>query len=244
MVVECVRRSWETYRKNTISFIIAELISLVITGMIALVGVWIVFNSIGISSLMDLYNLELLVRKIVSILPLLTELAISLVFFFIAGVVRAFMNAGLYGMAAESLRGRIKVDMMFQSTKNFGFKGIISSMIVGIIAFVLFMILVIGLNVFFPLTGGMIGFVIFFLIILTFSLVYPGIVVDGLSSTKAIQESFSVSKKNYFEILGLLLFYALMSLVALIPLIGIFIFCFVIAPMMRISLVFFYKRKK
>jgi len=243
MVLEYLLKSWEFYRKNMLSFVIAELISLVITGMIALVGIGIIFSSIGISSLKDLYNLEFLIRKIVSILPLLAELAVALLFLFIAWIVRAFFNTCLYGMAAESFRGKIRVEMMFQFAKRYGFKGVISSIFVGFII-LLFVIFAFVLHVFFSLAGGIIGLIILFLIAITFSLVFPGIILDDLSSINAIKESFNIAKRNYFDILSLLLFYTLITLVILIPFIGVIIYCLIIAPMMKISLVLFYNRKK
>lgn len=243
MVLEYLLKSWEFYRKNIISFVIAELISLVITGMIALVGIGIIFSSIGISSLKDLYDLEFLIRKILSILPLLTELTVALVFLFIAWIVRVFINVGLYGMAAESLRGKTGIETMFQFAKKYGFKGVISSIIIAIIS-LLIIILAVILNLFFSLAGGIIGLIILFLIIITFSFVFPGIILDDLSSTNTIKESFNVSKKNYLNMLSLLLIYAVLSLVILIPFLGIVIYCFVISPMMKISLVLFYNRKK
>jgi uncharacterized membrane protein len=237
-------RAWEMYRKNAISFVVAELLTLVITGIIALVGIVILFGSVGISNLMNLSNPELMITKIVSILSLLFELTIASIFFIIAGIVWAFLQTGIYGMAAESLRGPTKVKTMFEVAKKNGFKGIVSSVILSVISFVLFMILIIGLNIAMPIIGGIIGMILFFFVSITFSIVLPGIVTDDLSSINAIKESFKTTKKNYLDTLGLLLLYSAISLVVLIPFIGIIIYFFVISPMMKISLIFFYKRKK
>jgi hypothetical protein len=243
MVLEYIKRAWEAYRKNMINLVIAEILCLVMVGVFSLIGIGIVFNYIGISSLKDLFSLELFIRKIVLIIPLLFQLFLASIFFFLAGIILVFTNAGLYGVAVESLRGRIKASMMFQFMKKFGLRAIISSLIVGLIASV-FLILCIVLNALFPFFGAMIGFLIFFLITITFSLVFPAIVIDDLNSIKAIKESFSISKRNYSKILTLWLFYIVMSLVVLIPFAGIFVWLFFIIPMMRISLVFFYIRNK
>ena len=244
MVLEYLIRAWEMYRKNAISFVIAELLSLIITGVIALIGIIIIFGSIGIANLINLSNPELVITKIVSIIPFLAGLGVALIFLIIAGIVSAFLTTGLYGMAVESLRGETKYETMFSVAKKSGFKGIISSIILGIITFILFMVLIIGLNIAFPIVGAIIGIILFFLIFITFFLVFPGITVDDLSSVQAIRESFNIAKKNYFKIFGLILLYAVISLVVMIPFLGIIIYCFVIAPMMKISLVFFYKRNK
>jgi hypothetical protein len=244
MIFGYLIRSWEIYRENIMSFVIAELLSSIITGIIALIGIGIIFNSIGISNLINLSNPELMITKIVSILSLLLELGIASIFFIVAGIVWVFLKTGLYGMAVESLRGLTKFRTMFDVAKKSGFKGITSSIVLGVITFILFMILIIGLNIVLPIIGGIIGMILFFLITITFSLVFPGLVVDDLSPVQAIKESFNIAKKNYLEILGLLLLYTVISLVAIISLIGIPIYFFVVAPMMKISLVFFYKRKK
>ncbi len=253
MIFEYITRAWEMYRKNTMSFIIAELLSFIITGIIALIGIWIIFGSIGIANLVNLYDPELLISKITSMLRFLAELSFALIFFVIAGIVWVFFKTGIYGMAAESLRGNTKVETMFNVAKNIGLKGISTSMIIGVITFVLFMTLIIGLNIAFRTVGAIIGIILFFFITITFSLALPGIVVDDLGSTQAIRESFNISKKSYFDILGLMSLYTVTSLIVLIipsminiffSIISIFIYCFIISPMMKISLVFFYKRKK
>lgn len=253
MLLEYLTRSWEMYRKNAMSFIIAELLSLVITGIIAFIGVGIILVSIGISNLTNLSDPEFVITKIVSVLPFLAELSTALIFFIIAGIVWAFLKTGIYGMAAESLRGVTKFETMFSVAKNSGFKGIISSVVVGVIAFILFLVIIIGLNIVFPIIGGIIGMILFFLLVITFSLFFSGIVVDDLGSVQTIKESFNITKKNYLEILGLMFLYTVISLVVtIIPsminiffsVVGILVYCFVIEPMMKISLVFFYKRNK
>jgi len=244
MVLEYLLRAWKMYKNNAMSLVIAELLSLIISGIIALIGISIIFNSIGIANLTNLSNPELVVTKIIAILPVLAELGFASIFFIIAGLVWVFLKMGIYGMASESLRGITKVETMLRVARKSGFKGIVSFIIIGIITFFLFFILIIVFNILLPIIGGIIGMVLFFLIIITFSLIFPGIIEDDFDPTRAIKESFSIAKKNYLELLGLSLLYVVISLVVFIPFIGIVIYCFVISPMIKISLVFFYKRKK
>lgn len=246
MVMEYVRRAWEAYKKNWMTFIVAELLILIIIGIIFGIGIGIIFGSLGISSLMELTNIEFLAQRIVAILPLLAGFGSALIFFIIAGLVGVFLNTGIYGMAAEALRGRTKVDTMFKVAKKMGITGVLTSIILGIISFFLLTILVAGLGITLPIVGSVIGMIIFLLIMMLFSLVFPGIVVDNLGTIETIQKSFNIVKKNYFEMFGLLLFYAIVSIVLMLILtiIGMLICWFVVAPMLYISLVFFYRRKK
>jgi hypothetical protein len=252
MILGYIIRSWETYRRNIINFIIAELLSLTISGIIALIGAWIIFGSIGISNLISLSSPEMVITRIASILSFLAELFVALIFFIIAGIVWSFLKVGIYGIVIESFRGETKFQTMFSIAKKSGFKGVVSSIIVGLISFILFVILVIILNIIIPIIGAIIGLILFFSIIITFSLIYPGIVEDDLSSTQAIKVSFNIAKKKYFELFVLVIFFTLVSLVLIIPtlfnlfflIFGVLIYSLVIAPMLKISLVFFYKRNK
>jgi len=245
VVMEYVRKSWEAYQENWMSFVVAELVTLIITGIIALIGISIIISSIGISTLMELYASEEFVSRLVSLLPLFGGLGLALIFFIISGLVWFYLKTGLYGMAAQSLRVRTKVDTMFKVSKKLGLTGIFTSIVVGIIAILLLVALVGGLSLAFPGTGPIIGMISFLLIMVFFSLTFPGIVVDGLGVVKTIDRSFNIVKKHYFKIFGLLLFYGVVSIViTLIPIIGSLITAFVISPMMWISLVAFYKRNK
>jgi len=245
MVMEYVRKSWEAYKDNWMSFIVAELMALIITGIIALIGVGIIISSIGISTLMELYTSEEFVSRLVALLPLFGGLGLALIFFIVAGLVWVYLKTGLYGMAEQSLRGKTRVETIFKVSSKLGFTGIITSIIVGIITFILAVILIGGFAIVVQATGAIIGMIIFLLILLFFSLTFPGIVVDKLGAIKTIDRSFKIVKKHYFKIFGLLLFYGVIGIaIALIPIIGSLIVAFVISPMMWISLVAFYKRNK
>jgi len=226
------------------SFVIAELITLIIVGIIALIGVGIIIGSIGISTLRELYTSKELVSRLLSILPLLGNLGLALIFFIIAGIVWVYLKIGLYGMASRSLRGKTKIETMFKFSKNMGPKGIFASIIIGIITFLLFTTLVGGLALI-DIRGSVIGMIILLLIMILFSLVFPGIVVDKLGAMEAIGISFKIVKKHYFKFFSLLLFYGVVSfIISFFPIIGSLISVFVISPMMWISLISFYKGNK
>lgn len=245
MVFEYVQRAWEAYKKNAMSFVVAQLVALIIVGIIAGIGIGIIFGSVGISSLMELTRPDVLLPRIVSVFSLLAGLGTAIVFFVIALLVCVFLTTGIYGMAAQSLRGKTRVETMFEVAKKRGITGVLNSIVVCIIALVLLIVLVAGLGMALPISGFIIGMILFFLIMIFFSLTFPGIIVDGLGAIESIEKSFNIVKKNYFKIFGLLLFYIIVGIVvSFIPILGALISLFVITPMLYISLVFFYKRNK
>ena len=243
MVMEYVWRAWESYKKNWISFAVAELLRFLAVIIIILMGVGFILSSLGISSLLDLTSPELMSRT-VSMLPLLTGVSTALIFFIIAGLAYVILETGMYGMATESLRGKTRVETMFKVAKKKWLTGILTCVVVGIAAFLLLSVLVLSFGITFPIVGSIIGLIIFFLIMIFFVLIFPGIVIDNLGIIRTIEKSFNIVKKNYFKIFGLLLVYIIVFLVAFIPILGGLIILFVVLPMIRISLVFFYKRKK
>lgn len=248
MVWEYIRYGWKLYRENIMSFIIAETLISIIVGIIALIGIRTLYGSIGISTIMMLSDLEGFLLRIGAILPYLADLGITLIFFIIAGLIWIFLNVGIYGMAAESLRGKTKVRTMLRVSKTMGSRGILTSMLVGV-PFLLSLVIAFGFGILFSVSGLVIGAILLVMIMTFFSLIFPGIVVDNLGMIETINKSIVIVKNNYLRALGLFLFYGIISVgLLLIPTFGsilsLLVISFVISPMMSISLVFFYKRNK
>ena len=248
MVWEYIRYGCRLYRENIMSFILAEALISIIVGVITMIGIRTLYGTIGISTIMMLPNLEGFLLRIGAILPYLTDLVISLIFFIMAGLIWIFLNIGIYGMAAECLRGKTKVRTMFRVSKSMGLKGILIFVLVGI-PLILLLILVFGLGLLFSITGFVIGMILFVMMMTFFSLIFPGIVVDDLGVLKTINKSIVIVKNNYLKALGLLLFYGIISIILLLiptygSILGLLIISFIISPMMSISLVVFYRRNQ
>lgn len=242
-VFNYIRRSWESYKENWMSFVVAELLVLIIVGIIALIGIGIILSSAELSALILLSPREF-ISRIVSVLSLLEGVGKAFIFFVTSGLVWVFLKTGLYGMAAQALRGRTRVNTMFKVARRMGLTGLLTCILVFIIGFFLMTILVLGLGFIFP-GGAVVGIILFLFMIILFSLIFPGIVVDRLDVIETIVMSIKIVKKNYFEMLSLLSFYGILALViSLIPVLGTLIVIFVLTPMVWISLVMFYKRKK
>jgi hypothetical protein len=198
----------------------------------------------GISSLVELKS-GFMITNVVSILPLFLSLGIAAVLFMVAGLVGVWLLTGIFGMAAEALRGVTKVKTMLEVAKEYGLTGIITSIIVFLTSLILMILFMVGLSIAFSVPGLVVGTIAFLLVMVFFSVTFPGIIVDDLGPIETIGKSFYVVKKNYPDIFALLLFYVIVSLIlSFIPFIGQLIWYFVIVPMSCITLVLFYKRNK
>jgi len=248
VILEYVKIAWSAYKENVMSFVLATLILWLIPCAIIIIGMGIIFGYVGISNFIEIFNQNIVLSRIVYFIPFLINMGTASILFLIAGLVFIFLLTGMYGMAAQSLRFKIKFWVILKSAKNKGLTGITVSIIVGIISFLLFSILNIGLDYLLPVYGTYIASLIFLFLMIFFSLIFPGIILDNLNVFESIKSSISITKKNYFEILGLILFYGIIFLVLMIipivRVIGSLIIIFVLIPMLLISLVHFYKRNK
>jgi len=245
MIFEYVKTSWDAYKQNFMSFILASLILWIIPSVIALTGIGIVLGSVGISAFTEMFNQRIMLSRIVYFIPLMINMSVLSIFFIIAGLVYVFLLVGMFGMAAQSLRGKTNFWTIFKFAKNKGLTGILAFVIIGIMSFFIFLIIVLGLEIIFPFYGTITGIIIFSLVIILFSLTFPGIVLDNLNTLESIKISVNIVKRNYIEMLSLLLVYlALSILITFIPIVGLLIVAFVIFPMLCITLVVFYKKRK
>lgn len=250
MVVEYIKKAWDTYKKNATSFIVAKIVAAVIVSVIALIGLGVMFSSAGLLEMFELYtegNIEQIgeiMQNPLGPLSAIVGLGGGLIFLLVAGVAAVFLKIGIFGMAAESLRGKTKVETMFKIAKQKGITALVASVLVGVVILILLMIMG-GLSAALPLVGAIIGAIILIGIGILFSLVFPALVTDKIGALTSIQRSIKIARKNYFELLGLFIIYGIIILlISWIPIVGTLVTTLVIGPMLTISLVFFYRKKK
>lgn len=244
MILEYLKTSWDTYKENITSFILASIILWIIPILIVLTGTWIVLGSTGISVFTKIYNKEIILSRIFYFIPLLINIGFLSIFFIIAGLTYIFLLVGMFGVIAQSLRGETKFLAIFKFVKSKGLTGLLTFVIVGILQIFMFLILVVGLGII-SSPIRIIGLILFGLETILFSLVFPGIILDNLNTIESITTSVGIVKRNYIEMLSLLLVYfALFILLSFIPVVGYLIIAFLIFPMLCISLAIFYKKRK
>jgi len=245
MIFEYIKTSWDAYKQNFMSFILASLILWIIPSIIALTGIGIVLGSVGISAFTEMFDQRIMLSRMVYFIPLMINMGVLSIFFIIAGLVYIFLLVGIFGMATQSLRGKTKFRAIFKFAKDKGLAGILAFLIIGIMSFFIFLIIVLGLEIVFPFYGTIIGIILLSLVIILFFLIFPGIILDNLNATESIKSSVNIVKKNYIEMLSLLLVYLVLSIVIIfIPILGPLIVNFVVSPMLYISLLIFYKKRK
>ena len=239
MCFEYIRRAWKIYTKNLTSFLEAGLV------MFA-VFLLVLFSAVSFFFMYEypLYE-EALPAEVVAANSIQRLAMVAL--FFASLFILFLLQLGLYGMGMESLRKRTKLKTMFTTIRKYFLRYIAAS-----VAVLLFYLGAFTLTflAFAPLShaigaevSGIVVAVVAVLLSVFFVLVYPAI-ADGKGVSEALALSFDAAKKNYLELLALLLFFgALQILVNFITLIGILLSYFVITPLAVVTFSLYYKKK-
>lgn len=264
MATEYISKSWQIYKKNFLTFIAAELISVILPGLLILLGLVIflvaLLPQVNLSTIatanetvLSNYFLELSNNPKFVKSALFGGIGFGLLFF-ISLLLSLYFGIGKMGLAYESLTKKAKLRTMFKVSRKLGLRWIFTSFLI----FVLIIFALGLMGIFGILTLGMgifIDLIVVILIIPVLNLIGPAIVVDNSFLISSIKRAFSVAKRNYLDLFGLFLFYIIINFlliflgisVSFIPLIGNFIdflirafIMFVITPMISISFVSYY----
>ncbi len=265
MATEYISKAWKIYKKNTLSFIAAELIPSLITGLLIFLGFAIFFSQllpwINLDTIVNISD-EKVMREFITELAgnkeFISRLGVAAVgfigFFLIAILVSAYFGIGQVGMACESLKRKTKIKTMFRVSRKLGFRWIGTTLLLSIFALIgLIPLLIIGV-----LTLGL-GFFAVFLLIPIIVLIAPAMVIEDSSPIQSVKNAFSSAKRNYLHLFALLLIYVAGSVsisflgefLSYVPLIGglinmsisLFI-TFAIVPTMRISFAGYYLKNR
>ncbi len=235
MCFEYIRRAWKIYTKNLTSFLEAGLV------MFA-VFLLVLFSAVSFFFMYEypLYE-EALPAEVVA------ERLAMVALFFASLFILFLLQLGLYGMGMESLRKRTKLKTMFTTIRKYFLRYIAASVAVLLFYLGAFALTFLALAPFSHAIGaevsGIVVAVVAVLLSVFFVLVYPAI-ADGKGVSEALALSFDAAKKNYLELLALLLFFgALQILVNFITLIGILLSYFVITPLAVVTFSLYYKKK-
>jgi len=235
MCFEYIRRAWKIYTKNLTSFLEAGLV------MFA-VFLLVLFSAVSFFFMYEypLYE-EALPAEVVA------ERLAMVALFFASLFILFLLQLGLYGMGIESLRKRTKLKTMFTTIRKYFLRYIAASAAVLLFylgAFTLTFLPFAPLNhaIGAEVSGIAVAVVSVFLSVF-FVLVYPAI-ADGRGVSETLVLSFDTAKKNYLELLALLLFFgALHILVNFITLIGVLLSYLVITPLAVVTFSLYYKKK-
>ncbi|MFH1249175.1 MAG: hypothetical protein V1660_03415 [archaeon] len=164
-------------------------------------------------------------------------------------ILSSFITAGAIGMAKEICNGRkAKFSNLAHYGKKFWLKYLLTSMLVGLIAVLMLLVLspvflalsLLGINeiAINILTG--IFMVLFFMIFIMFLPATAIVIVNETKNIEAIKQSFKLSKENYLSLILLITIILIINtLTGYIPYIGGIITIFVVNPVQTIALVLF-----
>ncbi len=256
-MLEYIQKAWNIFTKNSLTFIVAQLIALIIPGIFAFIGILVFvgtfLGSVGLPSIESLATEEMIKQYVLGIVSnannislLFHAIGYGLIFFLISIILSMFLEIGVYGMAIESFRKKTRIKTMFKAARKYGLTVIGCSIIKFLIMFGL-LILSVLMGVISLGIGLLIGILAMILISVLFSLTSPAI-LDNHGAIGAIKKSVHVAKKNYLSILGLIIIFALISIVvSWIPWIGFLRFLIaslIIAPLQKITFAGFYIKNR
>jgi hypothetical protein len=262
MASEYISKSWQIYKKNFLTFIAADLISMILSGIFLVLGIAIFLGltlpkmdynmimSTADETVLSNYFLDLF-KNSEFIKSAITGIAWFGVLTLISVLISLYFSIGKIGMVYESLRKRTRLGTMFKVSRKLGFRWILTSFLIFVCAIgfgIIFGIVTLGI-------GFFVDFVLLMIAIPIMALIGPAMVVDNTSPIESIKRAFKTGKRNYLDLVGLWLIYFLGTilvsffggLVSSVPVLGGLInflarmfLTFVMSSMISISFVSYY----
>ncbi len=244
MVFEYLEKAWKAYTKNIWKFILAIIILYVIMGILMIIGIIPLFYLGYTGGLSETLPTNL------------AFLGFAIIMFIIAIVVSVVLGAGIIKMAEEALKGKTKVKTMFTTAKKKFWSLIGAAILVLIITGIIFLIFLSPVFLYFgtlsltdmgtgiePVLGIAGGILLMFILMipailltLFFQFVFQSVVIDNKRAIESIRHSIAVVKQCYFQLLGLVILFILISIpFMIIPYLGTILLVLLISPLQMIS---------
>jgi hypothetical protein len=256
-----IKKAWNAYTDNFLSFITAILLLYVITvGLIAIgfVPLLIIFAGLYAQGLSASQVMPYLFARSNSVL---LSLAFALVFMVLAIVVSAVLRGGMAAMSLEALKKkRTSWSIMFSAGRDrwMGFFGVrllvsvITLITLGVFLLPGFSVLMSGqkvLGLMALLTGILLFIPVGVVFETLFAFVYFTVFAEKLKAWPALESSVKFGRKNFWDTLALILFFAVLSFVvgllnAVTYIIGTLLAVFVVVPLQLLSLAALYNGRK
>jgi len=257
MATEHISAAWKAYKRNLWDIIA----SVIVMGIIVAVPLLIAFvpllfaignsiTTVGLLSSPTTFN-QVLISALVSNIPVLI---LTVIFFIIAMLVAMALNAGFTKVIYDSLKGRARVDTMINVARKKFWTIIGANLLVTALALLAFMVIVVPialvsfvatLNVAVSTIFFILGTIVWILIVITFGFVDQAIVIDNFTAVDAVKHSVKVVRKNYLDLLALILVFFFINIVLLfIPIVGSIVISFVTAPLAILAYTSLYVKRK
>lgn len=240
MCLDYVRNSWKIYSKNYFNFIAGAAMSTIVTAIGFMIASFAMTGSF-----FDIFSDEMLPMTMQT-----TNIAIGVFIMAVTIVANIIIMAGIYGMAAESIRKKTSIDTMIRTIKSKGILVLATSVIVMFVA-IASAIPMISIIVFFTESTSILEVVLlsvsllFFLLVMSFfSLVYPS-AIENKKVMDVLRSSAMTVKNSYIGAISLILFFGIISaILGAIPFVGVILTTFIISPCSYIAITMFYQKNK
>ena len=167
------------------------------------------------------------------------DLASSVAVFILLGLIATiFLSTGLAGICYYGLKKKVHINLFFQTLRLRGLHYFSATSII-LSVFLLFY-LPFQITVFFYGIEGVVANIILFsgslllLFLAPFFVLYSPSVISGKSVTQSIKESIYFGRKNYKTLLALIMIFSVLSLIEIIPVMGLIIEYLFLLPLLQI----------
>ncbi len=228
--------AYKTYKRNFIS---------VIVSVIVILGVFLLFL-LPASFLIITQNQNITMPEQTQIGSIdsfsdfqALFLANPLNFFIALGLlVSIFLSSGLVGICYHGIKKRVEMKTFFKTLKDRGISYFSATLLILLIFLLIYSSF--QATVFFlgiegsgaSLLNLLAGLVI--LLVSPFFVLYSPSVISGKNAIHSIRESVKLGRKNYLGLFVLIIVFYVLSLVEIIPVIGLVIECFFLFPLLQI----------
>lgn len=249
MVTEFIENAWKAYRNNFWQIIGAIIIlgvivfGIIFISLLPLLG----FISSGITTEISSQAISVFILQNLSSLILYG--LVSLIGIIVAFIISIELSAGLIGVYRDALKGKADLKTMFSVAKEKFWTILGANLLAGLLVTGIFVltllpgILLVNISSL-SIVLFILGLITAILLSLLFSLVNQAIVVDNEKAVNSIKKSYFVVRKNYLELLGLIIILVVISFVlSLIPLIGKVINWLLVTPVFGLAITSFYITK-
>lgn len=241
MVMQYIRNAWKAYKNNLMTVVGAQLLIMLLSGIFVLIAAF-PFFSLMVSG-MSLEN------AIQTMLTMPAYFIFSATLFMIGITMSILLQAGIIKVYQEALKKISSIETMFETAKAKMFTVFIAEAIIMFIAllsaFVLFMPTVIFETTVWSILLLPVSLFLFTIVMIFFTFTPYAIVLDNKKAAEAIVASINFTKKNFFDVLALMILVMIVSiLVGFVPFLGTILNIFLIGPIFAIAYVSLYTAKR
>jgi hypothetical protein len=256
-----INSAWVAYKNNYLSFIAAILLSGVIICALVLIGfVPLFFILVGLA-VQGMSASEAAGYFFANLAVALFSVLFAAAFVVMACIAACALQGGMAAMAAEAIRkGKTSYSTMFDAARSRwkSFFGV--SVLVTLIALLVMGLLMLPAAAAFLAGSQVTGWLLFAFGILLiipaavlfgvlFSFVYFAVWADRLAAVAAVKASMSFGRKNFWDVLIIILFFAVLSFIAgmlnaVTYVVGSLLAYFVVVPLQLLSLAALYLGRK